>query len=330
MLPLNDLTGPNDIEESYRFHAVEMSTSPCFQAWATGVAGDPEVLEVLRGLPAGKRQANLVFAAARWHGLRPGPYATLRDLLLGPQWPAVRETILARRTQTNEVARLTALTPALASLGDEPLALVELGASAGLCLYPDRYDYVWEGAGALRGSGGPTLQTSATGAVPIPARPPRITARVGVDLDPLDVTDEDDMAWLLTLIWPEHAERRDRLAAAIEVTRTDPPRLLAGDMLDRFDEALDIAAASGGVPVVHHSAAVAYLDEPDRHRLEERLRTSASEGRCHWISLEGTRVIPSLAATAPSVPDAGHRLCLAVDGQAVGWVQGHGAALSWI
>ncbi|MFE6646580.1 DUF2332 domain-containing protein [Nocardioides sp. NPDC057772] len=326
MLPLNDLT---DIRTSYRLHAVEMSTSPCYHAWASAVAEDPEVLRVLSDLPTLKQQANLVFAAARRHGLEPGPYDDLRALLLGPEWPAVRETILARRTQTNEVARLAALTPALGMLGDGPLALVELGASAGLCLYPDRYDYLWDGAGELRGSGGPTLRIPAVGPVPVPAGMPPITARVGIDLNPLDVTDQEDMSWLLTLIWPGHDERRDRLATAIEVTRAEPPHLLVGDMLDRLDEALELAAASGGTPVVHHSAAAAYLDAQDRAELESRMRTLVAAGRCHWISLEGPRVLPSLAAAVPSPPDADHHFCLAVDGRAVGWFQGHGAALRW-
>ncbi|MFI5624396.1 DUF2332 family protein [Nocardioides sp. NPDC051685] len=325
MLPLNDLT---DIRESYRLHAAEMSTSPCYHAWASAVADDPEVLRVLSDLPTVKQQANLVFAAARWHGLDPGPYDELRAMLLGPEWPAVRETILARRTQTNEVARLAALTPALGMLGDGPLALVELGASAGLCLYPDRYDYVWDGAGELGGSGGPTLRVPVVGPVPVPGRHPHITARVGVDLNPLDVTAPDDMSWLLTLIWPGHDERHDRLAAAIEVTRAEPPQLIVGDMLDRLDSALEVAAASGGTPVVHHSAAVAYLDERDRVEIENRMRTLVAAGRCHWISLEGPRVIPSLAAAVPSPLPADH-FCLAVDGRAVGWFQGHGAALGW-
>lgn len=326
MLPLNDLT---DIRESYRLHAAEMSTSPCYRAWANGVADDPDVLRRLSDLPTLKQQANLVFAAARRHGLEPGPYDDLRDLLLGPEWPAVRDTILVRRTQTNEVARLAALTPALGMLGDGPLALVELGASAGLCLYPDRYDYLWDGAGELRGSGGPTLRIPVVGPVPVPAVLPRITARIGIDLNPLDVADEEDMSWLLTLIWPGHDERRDRLAAAIEVTRAEPPHLIAGDMLDRLDSALEIAAASGGTPVVHHSAAVAYLDERDRLELDRRMRTLVAAGRCHWISLEGPRVIPSLAPAAPSRPDPDHHFCLAVDGRPVGWFQGHGAALRW-
>ncbi|MFE6506807.1 DUF2332 domain-containing protein [Nocardioides sp. NPDC057767] len=326
MLPLNDLT---DIRRSYLLHAEEMSTSPCYLAWASGVADDPEVLRVLGDLPTLKQQANLVFAAARWHGLEPGPYADLRAMLLGKEWPAVRETILTRRTQTNEVARLTALAPALGMLGDGPLALVELGASAGLCLYPDRYDYLWDGAGELRDSGGPTLRIPSLGPVPVPSAHPRITARVGIDLNPLDLTDEEDMSWLLTLIWPGHDDRRDRLAAAIEVTRAEPPRLLAGDMLDRLDDALEIAATSGGTPVVHHSAAAAYLDEHDRAELENRMRTLVAAGRCHWISLEGPRVIPSLAVGAANLPDRDHHFCLAVDGQAVGWLRGHGTALCW-
>lgn len=325
MLPLTDLT---DIEASYRYHASEMSTSPCYQAWASGVAGDPDVLAVLKELPAAKQQANLVFAAARWHGLPPGPYTGLRTLLLGPEWPAVRATILERRTQTNEVGRLTALVPALALLGDGPLALIELGASAGLCLYPDRYDYVWEGAGELRGSGGPTLTTRAIGPLPLPRSLPRIVARVGVDLNPLDVGAEDDMSWLLTLIWPGQDDRRRRLAAAIGVARAEPPLLLAGDMLDRLDEALSVAEASGGTPVVQHSAAVAYLDTMSRARLEARLRGWVREGRCHWISLEGPRVLPSLAATAPRRPASEHPFCLAVDGHALGWADGHGAHLT--
>ena len=327
MLPLAELS---DIRESYRYHAAEMTTSPCYYEWASGVADDPEVLALLAALPTPKQQANLVFTAARWHGLRPGPYADLRAFLLGPAWSEVRATILARRTQTNEVGRLTALMPALALLGDGPLALVELGASAGLCLHPDRYDYGWDGAGSLTGSGGPLLTTRASGPVPVPSAHPTITARVGVDLHPLDVSSDEDLTWLLTLVWPGQDERLARLRAAAEVARREPPVLLAGDMLERLDEALALAEASGGRPVVQHSAAVAYLDADQRQRFEARMRELVAAGRCHWVSLEGAPVLPSVAATATRPPATAHPFCLAVDGQAVGWATGHGADLTWL
>src|SRR6478672_763196 len=76
--------------------------SPCFAAWAAGVADDEEVLAWIATLPGAKRQPNLVFAAARWHGVpAPGPYDGLRAALLG-DGGALRDTILVRSTQTNE------------------------------------------------------------------------------------------------------------------------------------------------------------------------------------------------------------------------------------
>ena len=93
-------------------HAEE--DSPCFDEWGRGVAGDDEVLAWIQELPGLKRQPNIVFAAARWHGVpAPGPYAGLRDALLADDG-TIRATIMERSTQTNEVGRLATLLPAFA------------------------------------------------------------------------------------------------------------------------------------------------------------------------------------------------------------------------
>ena len=120
------------------FAAYAAGDSPCFADWARGVAGDPELLALIGELPPVKQQPNLVFAAARWHGVpAPAPYGTLREGLLA-DWPAIAATVRERSTQTNEVGRLATLLPAFAQLqsnsGGRPLALFEVGASAGLCL----------------------------------------------------------------------------------------------------------------------------------------------------------------------------------------------------
>jgi hypothetical protein len=294
------------------------------------VVGDVEVLAWLEQLPLPKRQPNLVFAAARWHGVAaPGPYDGLRSALLADDGE-IRRTILARSTQTNEVGRLATLVPAFAlAAGDEPIALLEVGASAGLCLYPDRYTYAWSTPDGLRTVGtGPELTSDVSGTAPLPAAPPDVAWRGGIDLNPLDVTDDDQVRWLSFLIWPEHEHRRERLARAVEVARADPPYLLRGNLLDELPALVDRAAGVGPV-VVFHSAVIAYLTAADRARFHELMTGLVRDGRCRWVSNEAPGVLRDVHATGP-VPDDHHGFVLGLDGQAVALTHGHGRWLRWL
>lgn len=341
-----------DTATVYRDFADEARDSPCFREWALAVAGDEEVLAWLTGLPERKRQPNLVFAAARWHGVpAPGPYDGLRGALLGDDG-SVRATILDRSTQTNEVGRLATLLPAFAAVaGGRPLGLLEVGASAGLCLFPDRYSYRWtlaSGREHTLGNGSelrcpelrcpelrcPELRCTVTsGDPPLPGVVPRVAWRAGIDLAPVDVTDDDAVRWLETLVWPEHDVRRARLRSAVAIARADPPRIVRGDLLDRLPALLDELTASGtpgedAVPVVFHSAVAAYLGSADRIRLAAMMHDLVSAGRCHWVSNEGPRVLPDVLPAGVGVPMG--RFVLAVDGAAVALTHGHGAELDWL
>lgn len=278
MNPVEDL---EDLTSAYRDFAVRQAAgeSPCFEAWAYGVLADPEVLDLIATLPHAKRQPNLVFAAARWHGAVSSSYAGLRSTLV-TRWPAVRATILSRSTQTNEVGRCATLLPLLAQL-PQPLALLEVGASAGLCLYPDRYSYRYSDGTSIDPVDGPSpvvLSCELDGPVPVPAGLPAVVWRAGIDLNPLDVNDQDAMAWLENLVWPEHADRRHRLAAAA-VAATAPPEATL---------------------VVFHSAVLAYLPQAQRQSWQALAPTLPG----HWISNEGPRVLPGLGATAGRSPGA--------------------------
>src|SRR4029079_6820544 len=121
-------------------------------------------------------------------------------------------TILERATQTNEVGRLATLYPAFAGLGTRPLALLEVGASAGLCLYPDRYLIRWtfpDGGTQETEPVGPLLECTTTGELPGSALAP-VVWRAGVDLSPVDVTDDEAVRWLETMVWPGQQERSER------------------------------------------------------------------------------------------------------------------------
>ncbi|HWU20339.1 MAG TPA: DUF2332 domain-containing protein [Nocardioides sp.] len=303
--------------------------SPTFADWARGVAGDEEVLDWLATLPPIKRQPNLVFAAARFHGVpAPGPYAELRSALLADDG-AIRSTIMTRATQTNEVGRLATLLPALGTIPGQ-LALVEAGASAGLCLYPERWSYAWHtDSGVTRLGDGPELVCRVDGPAPLPRTLPEIGWRAGIDLHPLDAADADQMAWLTTLVWPEQDDRRSRLRQAIAIAALDPPRIVAGDLMAELPTMVEEASAYGTV-VVFHSAVIAYLEPARRLEFDALMRGLVADGRCRWISNEAPKVLPSITATGPDRPEAPHTFVLGIDGEAVAHAHGHGAALHWL
>ena len=118
--------------------------SPLYGEFLRGVASDREVIGFLVTLPRHKRQPNLFLAAARYLFGTPAGWAQFRHVVLENS-EVLRATMLARSTQTNEPGRCATLLPVLARL-PEPLALIEVGASAGLCLFPDFYAYDYGGA----------------------------------------------------------------------------------------------------------------------------------------------------------------------------------------
>jgi hypothetical protein len=127
--------------ENYRwFGRLEAhGRSALYAELAAGVADDELLLGLLQALPESKRQPNLLFGAVRFIGGSDGGYRSWRSFVIA-HWEQIREVILTRSTQTNEVGRCATVLPLLASLR-QPLALIEVGASAGLCLLPDRYSY---------------------------------------------------------------------------------------------------------------------------------------------------------------------------------------------
>jgi hypothetical protein len=236
----------------------------------------------------------------------------------GPELAAV---IRARRTQTNEPARCTSLLPAMMLL-PQPLALLEVGASAGLTLLPDRYSYDY-GGHRITGTDprAPVLSCEPRGPVPLPDRVPAVCWRAGLDLNPLDVTSDADMHWLGCLLWPGETGREQRLADAIATARRDPPAVHRGDLLTDLP-ALARQAPPGATLVIYHSAVLGYLSAAERGQFAVTVRGLDAV----WLSND----VPQLPdAPMPAADEApfqivrdGHILLAAADG--------HGTWLHWL
>jgi hypothetical protein len=308
--------------ENYRMFGREAhGRSPAYESLAASVADDDVILGFLAALPPPKRQPNLLFAAARYLLGVPPDLGTLRSLVRQHE-AELAQVMLARRTQTNEPARCATLLPALARL-PEPLALIEVGASAGLTLLFDRYSYDYDGH-RLAGSDpdAPTLSCAVRGPVPLPARLPAIAWRAGLDLNPLDVTRDEDVRWLSCLVWPGESDRGDRLAAAVASARRDPPVVHRGDLLTDLP-ALAAQAPAEATLVIFHSAVLAYVAAADRARFAQAVGGLGAV----WLSNEAPGVVPGLPLTrfreGTFVLGYGGRTPLA-------FADGHGTWLHWL
>jgi hypothetical protein len=263
--------------------------SPAYERLAYVVAEDDLVLAFLEGLPLAKRQPNLLFAAARYLLGSPPDVASLRSLVLERRGE-LAEVIRVRRTQTNEAARCAVLLPALALLAP-PLALLEVGASAGLTLLPDVYSYDYNGH-RVAGTDpeAPTLTCRPDGPVPLPGQAVEIAWRAGIDLNPLDVDNADDMAWLSCLVWPGEADRAQRLEAAVAAARRQPVTIHKGDLLEDL-ASVAAQAPRGATLVVYHSAVLAYVPRPKRIAFAAAVRNLGAT----WLSNEGSGVLPDIS-----------------------------------
>jgi hypothetical protein len=291
--------------------------SPLYEELAEGVASDADVLDLVLDLPVDKRQPNLLFAAVRHVAGIPAGYPQFRREFYD-QLGAIVEIMRLRRTQTNEPARCALLYPLLAAL-PQPVALLEVGASAGLCLLPDRYGYTYNGIPA----GNPDSELRIDCQVEGPWSPPRqeltVAWRAGLDLNPLSVNSDEDVQWLETLVWPGQDDRLRRLHAAVRIARREPPRVVRGD-LNHDLAGLAASAPKEATLVVFHTAVLTYVSLAER----ERFATAVGDLGATWISQEGPRVLPWIESPL-STQTA--EFVLAIDGRAVATTAPHGASM---
>ena len=302
------------MQERYARFAREESPgrSALYTEWAEGVAADEPIRQVLRRIPETRRQPPLVFAVTRMLGAGLDGYAQWRRFVLQHADAVVAEC--GRRSlQTNEPLRLAPLLPVLSEI-DGPIALLEIGAAAGLCLYPDRYSYRFRDEGGTvrraldpaHGRSEVVLESRVSGPLP-PLRLPDVVWRAGVDLAPLDAADEHDRRWLRSLVWPGETGRADRIDAALRIAAADPPLLVEGDAVDRL-ERLAARAPADATLVVTTPGVLVHIPRAARNVLVERI--SALDAR--WITIDPPGL---LDVWEPAVDDAWPGFVVALDGQ---------------
>jgi hypothetical protein len=339
-----------------RFGEVEAAgTSPLYERVAVALSGSEEALRAIDAAPARKRHPRVILAALHDLALAGRAPALAAAYAAGDGDAAARAAIdtllemtdsvvaiaVRRRARSNESGRCTVLYPAVAEAARRVEAnvvgLIDVGCVAGLNLNVDRVGITYGNGQALGDPSSPVqLSSSVVGEQPIPRRTvPEVVARVGIDLDPVDVTDADEARWLRACLWPDQPERLARLEAEIALLAADPPLLMQGDAVEVLPDVFAEVPADA-LPVLTTTWTLSQLPLESRLRFLHALGEAAAGRTVAWVSAEGVGV-------APGIPTLGDRRAFghsiiglavfdrsALQAEAIGRCWSQGRWLEWL
>ena len=270
-----------------RFAEIETkNNSSLYYFWCKKIIHDEEMLQLLIQIPESQPKPNLFFAAIQFLLMKYDdplkryiPSFVLNPLPIEESYLALQKFVKkyeqaliqcfqTRRVQTNEVRRSAYLYPIfsdIAKRAQKPLALIEIGTSAGLLLNVDKYCYeVKEGDsfiyyGHLESQ--VLLKSENIGNALTCYRDFQVSDRYGIDLNVLQLQNRDDYMWLEALIWPEHKERRKLLHQASTIHSEVPKTLLEGDVLQLLPSIIQNISNAHQIVIFHTHVANQFSNE---------------------------------------------------------------------
>ncbi|WP_406445282.1 DUF2332 domain-containing protein [Streptomyces sp. NBC_00631] len=300
--------------------------SPVYKTLSEGVAGDDNLLALLLDVPDQQRRPSLLFAAvnlllasrrdsdlAAYYPIHGGHRAVDDQLVpafsafCGQHHDDLARLLSQRSTQTNEIRRCVALRIGIDHVQRHwpgPVALVEVGASAGLNLLFDRYDYRLDGEASCPAHASSVVvscEVRCSSGTGILRTPPTITRRLGIDRHPIDLSDPDARAWLEAFIWPEQIEELATLRGAIDLaSATAAASVVTGDAMT--DTARILSELPGSEPVVVFTASLlSYLTGQARNAFIAQLQEAARRRPVAWVFAEAPGLLATTTLDVPAL-----------------------------
>ena len=345
----------DDLTRRFAFHATIYrgttleNSSPLYAHLSTYVSTDKDILQLVLDADRATQVSNLLFGAVHYLLLQ-GEDHPLREfyasLTLQPNAPEdaapafrdfclahsqqIQELVTTRKVQTNEVGRCTGLLPAFSLIYRRtqrtPLSLIEIGSSAGLHLLWDKYGYDYDHVARI-GDRTSEVQLHCSllgeGIPDLPDQMPSIRFRIGIDIDPIDIENAEEVRWLRALIWPEQTDRAALFERAIHIVRRDPPPIVAGNAADVLPSVLT-RVPKDTVLCIFHSYTLNQCPANIRGEILRKVEEVAKSRDLFRISLEwyGGQQQPYLELNSYTSRQVDHEL--------LAYCESHGRSIEWL
>jgi hypothetical protein len=271
-------------------------SSSLYEHLAERIADDAELLRLAAHSNVGQPVPNLFLGAVHYlllGGIRHPAAEYYPSLVDDPREPSaafvefkafceryeheIIPILQGKLVQTNEVRRCAYLYPSFCyiyRITGKPLALIEIGTSAGLQLLWDRYSYSY-GTGGTYGNRPSSLEIAAeirgNTFPPLFEQSPPVTSRVGLDLHINHVTDPENFLWLRALIWPEHHERVYCFDQAVSCLKGQSLELIEGDGVSLLPT-IASGVAKDATLCIFHTHVANQIPRESKLKLEEQIR----------------------------------------------------------
>lgn len=231
--------------------------------------------------------------------------------------------------QTNEAGRSASFIAAMLWLAEQGLPprfqCLEIGSSAGINLMLARYRYELGGVGVGPQPGAMRFEPRWKGNPP-PDRAIGIVSTRGCDVAPVDLSDPAQALRLKAYIWPEHAERFERMEAAIAEAAKARPDLVHMNAADFIEAELARPQEAGTTRLLMHSIVWQYVPADQQQRITAAMEAAGARATAErplaWVALEANRVLHLHELVVRYWPGGGELVML-------GRAHPHGMSIDW-
>lgn len=312
---VNTLAMIHSPSESFNWMADSVAAaSPITEVLCRGAATDKPILDLAEFTAPGQYASVLFICVVRYllfkypgekladyfpnlrqHALpKEHAYAAFREFCIR-RGDEIKTLISSRTLQLTTAERAAPLLMALlrvATTTDEPLNLIEIGCSAGLLLQFDRYHYDFGEHGKFGDASSPVkIRSELRGRIPsLLVAMPRISGRVGIDLNPQHAAEADVRLWLRATVFPEWIDMQNSMKAALDLAALQPLELIRGDALVKLPE---VAAGMSGLLCIYHSQCLYQWPQAARDAIEKIFCELSRNRVIQRISMETTGSDPA-------------------------------------